>query len=445
MKQVTARKRVLVIAFDFPPRRTSAVYRNTHLTKYLVQFGWQPTVLTVTTKLGGVEEPELLECLPSEVRIERTRYLPVSGWEDSTAKAIRTAGALQSRYDETKQPLLDRWVRSAGDLVRSCLYFPDDTVGWVPFGLARAARLIREERYEVVYTMSPPRSATVLGLLLKLFFGIPWVLEFQDPWYPPNRPWRRRFEHWLQAFMLRKANAVVVMTEQHKEDFHQSFHVPLQKLAVVRNGFDEEDFNFCTPPDKDLFPPGYIHLSHFGTVYSDSTGQFFAALSEFVREYQDVRRRLRINIIGYPDKAILAYANDGELREVIKLYPFVPHHKALQAMRASHCLLLFWGRRDFSRLAVAGKTYEYLRIGRPILAVTYEGGVKELVEGAGAGWVVQPEDTEAMKEVLKSVLNEGATNAPLGPRHPEFVEQFRWDRLAEKLASVFDSVSSHGA
>jgi glycosyltransferase involved in cell wall biosynthesis len=438
----TIARKVLVIAFDFPPRRTSAVYRNTNLTKYLAENGWQPTVLTVRENIGGVEEPELLDRLPPEVRIERTRYLAVDGWEKATAETIRTAGVLNSRYDEPKQSLVDRCVRRVGNLVRSSLYFPDNTVGWVPFAVARGMRLIRKGRFDLIYVMSPPRSVTVVGFLLKLLLGTPWVLEFQDPWYPPPRPFRRKFEHWLQVAMVRKADAVIVMTDGHKQDFMHRFHLPEAKLAVVRNGYCEDDFNSLTGPRRNLLPPGYIHISHFGTIYPENSGCFFQALAELLQEQPELGEKLRVNIIGDPNEDCewTQYSRREEVQRVIHRHGFVPHDTVRRLMQESDYLLLFWGRPHFSRLAVAGKTYEYLRVGRPILAVTHEGGVQKLVEEGRAGYVMNPRDVEAIKKVLRTVATLKSDDWPPEPPRPEFVAQFRWDSLAKQLAAVFDRV-----
>ena len=65
-------KRVLVVSYDFPPNRTSAVYRMTGLTKYLCDFGWLPTVLTIRAG-ESTQEPKLLEKLPPDVDVVRTR------------------------------------------------------------------------------------------------------------------------------------------------------------------------------------------------------------------------------------------------------------------------------------------------------------------------------------------------------------------------------------
>jgi len=432
-------RKLLLISFDFPPRRTSAVYRMTSLTKYLLRFGWQATVLAADVKEGD-QDPTLLEKIPPQVRVERARYWPISGWEKPTATAIRRLGALRVPSNEAHQSRLDRWLRRLGNLVRSCMYFPDSTVGWIPFGFVKAIQLLREQRYDVVYTTSPPRSAPVIGLLLKVLFRVPWVLEFMDPWYPPDRRLRRNFERWLQLLMLRQADVVVVMTNGHKEDFKRTYHIPGDKLALVRNGFDEDDFNSEYTAEEDFFAAGYAHLTHFGTIYQDFHGSFFPALAGFLEEYPEARARLRVNIIGYPDETTQHYACDSALKDIIQVHGLMQHKDAIRAMQSSHCLLLFWGKPDVSRLAVASKTYEYLRVGRPILALTYEGEVKELIEEGKAGWVVEPTNTRAVKEVLRLILNSSRDTIPPKPRRPEFVAQFRYDGLAANLARVLDGV-----
>ncbi|MGB2887264.1 MAG: glycosyltransferase, partial [Candidatus Acidiferrales bacterium] len=376
-------------------------------------------------------------------RVVRTPYLRVGGWEDLAASTARGLGGLSSVPTDSRQPRFDRYLRSLGELARSALYFPDDTVGWVPFGLARAIQLHREEPFDVVYTTSPPRAASVIGLLLKALCGIPWVCEFMDPWYPPQGRIRRKSEDWLQARLLRNANQVVVMVKQHAEELRRLYNVPAEKFTVIRNGFFEEDFASLESSPEDLLAPGYVHLSLFGSIYPESTGSFFSALVELLRESPDLKERLRLNISGYPSESVLRLAKEGELKEVIQIRGFIQDRKqVLQMMRASDCLLLFWARPDFSRLAVPGKTYDYLRVGRPILAVTQEGGAKELIEEAQAGWVVPPGDTEAIKQALRAILRSHRQNGLPRPTRPEFVAQFRWDRHAENLANVFHEAVS---
>jgi glycosyltransferase involved in cell wall biosynthesis len=239
-----------------------------------------------------------------------------------------------------------------GELVRSLLYFPDDTVGWVPFALAKAMQLHRRHQFDVIYTVGPPRSAALIGLSLKVLYGIPWVLDYEDPWYPPRRPLRRMFERWLEAAMVHRADAIVVMTSAHAEELGRSYQVPREKLAVSGCGFDEDDFLCDLAAQEELLTPGPVHLSHFGSVYPGSSGKFFPALIGLLREHPEARERFRVNIIGFPDEAIRQYAEDPLLRDSIRIHGFVKSRRTvIQLMRSSDWLLLYWGRPEFSRYA----------------------------------------------------------------------------------------------
>ncbi len=445
-RMMVKRRRVLIVSFDYPPLRTSAVHRMTAMTRFVAEHGWEPTVLTVDEDRGHFE-PALMQKLPPEARIVRTPYLRIAGWEDSTAAAIKKAGMLQPSSNGRSPRRIDRWLRHAAAILRSTLYFPDETAGWVPFALAEALRLHMERPFDVVYTTTPPRAAPLVGLLMKNLCRVPWVSEFMDPWYPQVGPWypaHTRLRLWadarLHSHLMHSADKVVVMMQGHADELMQQEGLPAEKFAVVRNGFWEEDFAALEDTPTDALPPGYIHLSHFGTVYRGNEGEFFEALADLVRECPDLKSRLRLNIVGYPHEGIIRSIRGSVLNDIAEIRGFVEDRsQILRMMRSSDFLMVFWGRPEHSRQAIAGKTYDYLRVGRPILAVTRPGGVQQLVEGAEAGWVLPPDEPARIKEMLRTILSKyQKSNVPPRPRRPEFVAQFRWDCQGAKLARIFD-------
>ena len=459
-------KKLLLVAFDFPPRRTAGVYRPVALTRYLLHHGWQATVLTPAALTLSwwtpaspvsqldIEDQTLMEKVPPQICVLRTGYLNVGRWDLKTASTLRNVGALRPVSPRARQSWVDCLLRSLGRWIRSILYFPDPTIGWVPFAVVRAIREYRRQRYDLIYTTSPPRSSCVVGLSLKWLLRIPWVLEFRDPWFPPPgeasiaghevKPVREKSERWLLAMLLRHADVVVAVTPGHARELRQVYRLPAHKVAMVRNGFDEEDFQSTHDASGNFFAPGYVHLSHFGTIYHGFSGGFFSALAELVRESPEVKNRLRIHIFGYPDPEVTEYASRPELQDVVQLHSFVRHTEALRAMRSSDFLLLFSAHRHFSRACIPGKTYEYLRVGRPILAVTYEGGVQELIEKGNAGYVLRPDDQEAMKYVLRRILRDPRNETVYQQACSEFVVQFRYDRLAANLAGILEGVVRNG-
>lgn len=434
-------KKVLFVCYDFPPRRTSAVYRHVGIMKYLPVFGWKPTILTILPESRDVQDQGLMEGLDPRIEIVRTSRNDITRWENKAERTIKASGGLAPAKSNGDEPLRDRLIRRTGAFIRSLIYFPDDTVGWTLPGLRAAIRLHRQKGFDVVYTSSPPRSAPLIGLGLKLLFGVPWVAEFRDPWYPPKRPLRRRFERMLQKFVLRKADTIVLISEGLAAELQNSFGISATKLQVVPNGYDESEFAEDARPVS-IFDASKFNISHFGTVYKGLCGNFFQALKEVVEENPHYRQQVRINIIGFPeDPELAAWSRSPELGEMIKFHPFMPQKDALKAMQASDCLLLFLGSSAMSRLSGLGKIYWYLRVGRPILAIAPEGGTKDLVEQAHAGWVCDPDNTESTKRALALLLQQGRKPIPIGPIDPDFVEQFRYDRLSARLAEVLKRVS----
>ena len=280
-------KNVLVITYDFPPRRTSATYRLGNITRSLLG-RWHPTVLTIQPRPEQLFEPEQFEKISQEIRIERTRFWLMGQWEGLATKAVRSVGVVKGPAGKTQPSFLHRTLRRLAAFVRSCLYFPDYSVGWVPFALIRGFKLLRKHRFDVIFSSEPPRSASVVALLLRMIFRVPWVFELMDPWYPPARPWRRRIERWFLGSMLRRADAVVVMTEGHRQDLHENFGISSSKFFVIPNGFDEADFgaesSALAGQTTEMCSPGFLHFSHFGTVYPRNAGQFFPGLNDLLRK-----------------------------------------------------------------------------------------------------------------------------------------------------------------
>ncbi|MGH9580876.1 MAG: glycosyltransferase, partial [Terriglobales bacterium] len=432
------------------------VYRPAAFAKYLLREGWQTTVLTVSGA-PGQEDASLLRKIPPEVRIVRTHYPKLRKWEDLlismnaalTARSAPAAAAADGSLAESTQAAakpLRRWV--AG-LIQNHLYFPDESAGWIPVALEKALELHLQERFDVVYTTHPPRAGHVVGMLLSGLCGVPWLAEFRDPWtIPPGAqpipemavPAAAR-NRWLLRRMVKAAAAIVPVTPGYAQELVSVWNAPSARVQVINNGFDDEDF-----PASNLnngrpawMRPDCVHLTHFGTIYPQFHGSFFPALVEAVRESEEVRRRLRVHIVGFPATEVQAYAEREDLREVLQFHKFLSHADALAAMRSSQCLLLFYGHPYTSQSSIPGKIYEYLRVGRPVFVLAYEGGLRKLVEQGNAGWVLPPDDIPGIKRLLTELASQTLRLPP--PPAPEFVSQFRYDHLAKMLAATLDKAA----
>ena len=66
-------RKVLLVAYQFPPVGAGGVARTAKFARYLPEFGWQPHVLTPRQATDLARDPTLLDELPDCVRIHRTQ------------------------------------------------------------------------------------------------------------------------------------------------------------------------------------------------------------------------------------------------------------------------------------------------------------------------------------------------------------------------------------
>jgi glycosyltransferase involved in cell wall biosynthesis len=100
------------------------------------------------------------------------------------------------------------------------------------------------------------------------------------------------------------------------------------------------------------------------------------------------------------------------LDQVVEFVPRLPRAETLREMSEASCLLIL---QPGTTVAVPGKLYEYLAVGRPILALTEEGETADLVRESGLGAVVPPSDESAIEAALLDLLSAGPNQRPRRP------------------------------
>lgn len=89
------------------------------------------------------------------------------------------------------------------------------------------------------------------GILAKLNYGIPLVVTVHS--LEPLRPWKREqlgggydFTCWLERTTLEMADAVIAVSEETKRDVNNLFHVAPEKMHVIYNGIDLDEYRPVT-------------------------------------------------------------------------------------------------------------------------------------------------------------------------------------------------------
>jgi len=376
------RPRLLLIAFHYPPiQGSSGVHRALAFSRYLPEFGWDVSVLTVHPRAHEDVLAGNLRMIPDGIDVIRA-----PAWDAARHFAI-------------------------GGRYPSVLALPDRWSSWVPFGTMAGARALRRGQFDAILSTFPIASAHLIGRNLQRRFALPWVADFRDPMATATYPHERRLrELWtrIQDSALREASRITVTTPGAAGFYRRMYpEVSPERIVVVENGFDAEIFGAAGPGlQSPIAATDPVLLLHSGVLYPRERDPepFFRALRRLLERRALGSRpiRVRLRASGYEDRYREMLARLG-LQEVVTLAPSLPYAEALREMQAASALLLF--QAAVCNEQIPAKAYEYLYAGRPILGLTDPtGDTGQLLGRFGVPGIAPLEHEDAIVEMLASAL-----------------------------------------
>lgn len=456
-------RKVLIIAYRFPPQGGGGVQRTLKFVKYLSRFGWWPVVHTAKNPYWFLWDESLLLEVPKDIGIYRTRAFEVERLEKRLRGfLVWNGGAQPGRDGAHSRPAPTRIsaqyvgpLSSVSRMVHQYVLMPDPQIAWVPWAFAKSLYIARREAPEVIYTTSPPNSIQVVGLLLKKALKKPWIADFRDPWtegsrrqmaYEKNRV-RQRVEEAMEGAVIRHADHVIVTTEGMAEQFRVKYApVSPRKFSVITNGFDPPDFQHIAQERKHL-KAGEFNVTLVGNVETMFDAMpFFQAVQALLEETPAIRATLRVNFVGTKRGKYDTFIEQHHLAPYINYIGYVPHAESIQYLAESD-ILFFCQVPDYGSASVQlpGKLFEYLYLRKPILALTVPGVTTDLLERAGLGVVVQPSDVLGIKRALHDLHRQWQQGRWRVTANEAFIRTFERTQLTERLAMIFDAVAQHGS
>ncbi|GMV83484.1 MAG: glycosyltransferase WbuB [Planctomycetota bacterium] len=302
---------------------------------------------------------------------------------------------------------------------------------------AAAIGALRVRRPEVVVATSPHLLCGLAGYFLARRFGVPFVFEVRDLWPESilavqamqDNVLIRVLTH-LAAFLYAQADRIVTVGEGYKRGIVARYGVDPEKIAVIPNGIEAA-----------LWKPGSRENSlrrergwedRYVALYAGTHGMAHAlqAVLQSARLLEQRCPKLRIVFVGEgAEKAALqAQAARWKLSNV----EFVDQQpKARLAEYYAACDVGLVTLRDtpLFQEVLPSKIFEYLAMERPIV-LSVGGEARELIEAAGCGVYVPPEDPEALARTLEDCVRCPLEWAARGRSCRVFVLE-RFDRSAQ--------------
>ena len=439
------KRRLLLIAYQFPPVGGAGVQRVTKFVKYLPQFGWHVTVLTVKNPSVPILDESLLSDIPAETVLARA-----TTWEPGYTLKSLVAGA-----PDSSARMLRSVVRSSvKNVVRRIANYvlqPDPQILWVPQAIRMGRELLGRQPYDAILASGPPFSTFLVGRALSSQCGVPLAVDYRDEWDLSNKYMEnRKFGHlasWIQRRqqerVLRSASAVIATTRAGTASLESAIGRAGSRAetACIYNGFDPDDFPAGVVETANRPADAPLRLVYVGTLWKlTSMAPLGAALRLLANRMPDLGRRIKLVVAGRrtpEEQQELAslQAATGCVEELA----YVEHSDAVALMRSADMLLANLADLPGTERVLPAKAFEYLAVRKPILAVTPRGELWDLLKQHPGTALFNPSNATGIAELLEISLARGVSSDPRPVLHGKLagldrISQCR--QLAEVLARV---------
>ena len=426
--------KVLIITYYWPPSGGAGVQRWLRFSKYLPQFGWEPVILTINPAYATY--PALDSSLQREVsdsiEVHMTKAIDWFRFYNRKKSDIPTAGFAKTN-DNTIKEKLSRFIRGN-------FFIPDPRRGWNKFAFKKACELIESSGIKYIISTSPPHSTQLIGLKLKKKYPeIKWIADLRDPWtdiyyykqfYPT--PIARKIDAALEKKVLKTADRIISVGKSLKSHFTEKIPGIENKIEVITNGFDENDFAGLSDTVTGIFTISYI-----GTL-SDSypISGFLDALLEFDQKGNNFNLKF-IGTVSSTQKDLILSKIPKSLIEII---PYSDHKKAIKYMSDSDLLLLIIPDHQSNKSIITGKLFEYIASKKAVICLGPEGGdAGDILTSCNAGksfyYTDKPGIISYLEECLKK-WESGVNNLT----QDDLVQSYSGKSLTAKLVQVIQQI-----
>lgn len=442
-------KKVLLLAYYFPPAAASGSLRPVGLCRYLREFGFEPHV--VCSDPASIHPPvgrdTTLEALvPEFVRVDRIQYRNILKELLSLREHIRQViGSVRAKQ---RSPTTDDEVTvaepSVKDMILDRLFvFPDHQKYWMRPVVKHVCALPEAQRPDVVLATANPWSSLLAGASIAQRLAIPFVADFRDPWSrnPKPQPNARLLPQIaeLERRVLQVAARVITNTEALRNSLASDYPANAGKIDVITNGFIED---MIPEPSAQDYTAGPIELCHFGSVYSlRDPRSLLEAMNELAADGVLSPKDLRIRFVGAwetQDARCEELAHHLESAGFIRREPAMPREEAMRSMSLASYLLIL--QQGFP-LQIPAKLYEYIAVGRPVVVVGGEGATCDLVQKYGLG-ACCPNEISALRNLLSDILSK--THSVPAP-NPATIRQFSYRDITRRVARTLEEAIAMSA
>nr|MBP8704639.1 glycosyltransferase [Candidatus Cloacimonas sp.] len=271
-------------------------------------------------------------------------------------------------------------------------------------------------------------------------FKVPYILEMRDYWtllsdYNLQGTYLNRlFSHYTEKKLLQDASLIVTVSKGIAEDISKHFGSFLaDKTFILYNGHDEEDFLSLPAVSQDK---SKYTLSYFGALYAKRSLKWLLKALKDLQKENKLPPNFSLHLYGNYHIETLQEIKQSGIEEMVKIIPQLNHQEAISAMLSSDALLLLINS-DSPKGTLTSKVFEYLRTGKPILALVPQNGeAGKLLQESGQNYICPMESVSAIKICAEKLFADREKELKFHYPEDKYERRKQVEELNKKLLSV---------
>ncbi len=322
---------------------------------------------------------------------------------------------------------------------------------YASFCLSAGVRGLTLPKSDVIIGSSPQLLVAFSAWWLAFAKQVPFVFEVRDLWpeslVAVGAGTEGSLLHTTLAkiagFLYEKADCIAVVTPAFKDYLAQHWRIPAEKIAIVENGVETDLFTPASPSAtqqlrRELGFESKFVISYIGTM---GNAHGLETLLDAASKLRQNRPEFQFLLVGEgaEKKQIQASAQARCLTNVHFLDQ-QPRERIPALISASNACLVLLKKTDIFKTVIPTKMLEFMACERPLI-VGVEGQAREIMQAAGAGIAIEPENPEALIQAIHHVAANPEAGGMMGKMGREYIlKNFSRAATAQKYIGVLQAL-----
>lgn len=313
----------------------------------------------------------------------------------------------------------------------------------------KVKNLIEEFKPDVVHTHAA--KSGVIGRLAAEACGVPVIVHtfHGHVFHSYFNKWKTNTFVQIERYLAKRSTGIIAISQSQKHELSDIYNIcPREKIHIIPLGLDLDKFQRDQDAKRTEFRQRYsiqddeVAIGIIGRVVSVKNHSLFVAAAAEVLKHTD--KKVRFVVIGDGD---MRPTMEQEFREARIDYAYYPEDQ-----RPAMAFCTSWQTRMDMVLAgldiVALTSHnegtpvsliEAQAAGKPVVS-TNVGGVRDVVEHNGSGFVTEPDKAPEFAQALVKLINDDALRRQMGSIGKRNVHRYSYQRLVDDMSLYYNTM-----